>query len=656
MLDTFFFTLVILENAFEGAFVWQICFAQVFAELLINLVVQDHVKMLREHYGECAPDLKSFFACSEPDFSRIKHMVTRTALCHNLTYAQSNHHLSNRDDFIIPKFAKIYLMKGENLVLSFGGQKLYDNCSFNFEATDKVGIVGVNGAGKSTLIKVLLGFEKLDEGEITLPSMRVAYLPQEIRIDPSQDDVTVWDYIADGRPVDSLQDELNTEYEKLAKYPDSQAILERINRLQDLIDSYDIANFDYELMKIIEKMQLSELMDAPMKQLSGGQKSKVAFAKVLFENAGLLMLDEPTNHLDAETKDFVANFLRNYKGMVLVISHDVPFLDTVTNKTLFLNKTTHKMKTYRGNYTDFRRQYAAEMAEQDKRITEQEREIKRIREFVERARNAKRSNTALIKMGHVREKMLDKKLAELETREQEYKKVEINVSPSKQSGKTPLEVQNLSFHYPGAEPMYDKLSFQLTRGEKFLIVGENGIGKSTLLKLIVGQLYPDEGSIIFSQNTTTAYYAQEFEIIDEHRTVLENVRNYDYTDTDMRGILSNFLFAGDDVNKPVSVLSPGEKARVALCKILSQRANLIVLDEPTNHFDPETQKIIGENFHDYDGTLIMVSHNPAFVEQIGITRMLILPSREPGKPLVPIIKNYSRELLEYYYYLNSDLI
>ena len=656
MLDTFFFTLVILENAFEGAFVWQICFAQIFAELLINLIVQDHVEMLREHYSECAPDLKSFFACSEPDFSRIKHMVTRTALCHNLTYAQSNHHLSNRDDFIIPKFAKIYLMKGENLVLSFGGQKLYDNCSFNFEATDKVGIVGVNGAGKSTLIKVLLGFEKLDEGEITLPSMRVAYLPQEIRIDPSQDDVTVWDYIADGRPVDSLQDELNTEYEKLAKYPDSQAILERINRLQDLIDSYDIANFDYELMKIIEKMQLSELMDAPMKQLSGGQKSKVAFAKVLFENAGLLMLDEPTNHLDAETKDFVANFLRNYKGMVLVISHDVPFLDTVTNKTLFLNKTTHKMKTYRGNYTDFRRQYAAEMAEQDKRITEQEREIKRIREFVERARNAKRSNTALIKMGHVREKMLDKKLAELETREQEYKKVEINVSPSKQSGKTPLEVQNLSFHYPGAEPMYDKLSFQLTRGEKFLIVGENGIGKSTLLKLIVGQLYPDEGSVIFSQNTTTAYYAQEFEIIDEHRTVLENVRNYDFTDTDMRGILSNFLFAGDDVNKPVSVLSPGEKARVALCKILSQRANLIILDEPTNHFDPETQKIIGENFHDYDGTLIMVSHNPAFVEQIGITRMLILPSREPGKPLVPIIKNYSRELLEYYYYLNSDLV
>ena len=156
-------------------------------------------------------------------------------------------------------------MKGEHLSLSFGGQKLYDDCSFNFEATDKVGIVGVNGAGKSTLIKILLGFEQLDEGEITLPSMRVAYLPQEIRIDSDQDNVTVWDYIADGRPVDSLQAQLNEEYEKLAKYPDSQAILERINRLQDLIDSYDIANFDYELMKIVEKMGLSELIDSPMK-------------------------------------------------------------------------------------------------------------------------------------------------------------------------------------------------------------------------------------------------------------------------------------------------------------------------------------------------------------------------------------------------------
>ena len=547
-------------------------------------------------------------------------------------------------------------MKAKHLSLQFGAKPLYEDCNFHFEDTDKVGVVGVNGSGKSTLFKIILGIEKLDDGQIELPGLRLGYLPQEIKINKSHDDVTVWQYIAAARPIDELQEKLNKEYEKLAKYPDSQTISKRIVELQDLIDSYDMASFDYELLRIVEKMNLQPLIDTPMKNLSGGQKSKVAFARVLFENAGLLLLDEPTNHLDVETKTFVANYLRNYKGMILVISHDVEFLDTVTNKTLFLNKITHKMKAYNGNYTTFRRQYAEEKAEQDRRVTEQEREIRRIQEFVERARNAKRSNTALIRQGHVREKMLDRKLAELEVREREYQHVALNVSPSKQSGKTPLEVQNLTFHYDNRPLLYEKLSFALTRGEKFLIVGENGIGKSTLLKLIVGQLEPDDGSVIFSQNTTVAYYAQELEILNERETILDNVKSYDYSDTEMRSMLANFLFFDDDVYKKISVLSPGEKARVALCKILTRRANLIILDEPTNHFDPETQKLIGENFRDYDGTVIMVSHNPSFVEQVGITRMLVLPSHEPDKPALGIIKNYSHEQLEYYYYLNSDLV
>ena len=547
-------------------------------------------------------------------------------------------------------------MRAQHIVLSFGDQKIYDDCSFHFDASDKVGIVGVNGAGKSTLFKVILGQQKLDDGEIELPSLRLGYLPQEIKIDEAHADITVWDYIAMARPVDELQEQLNQEYEKLAKYPESGAILDRINKLQDLIDSYNVADFDHELLKIVEKMNLQDIMDRKMRQLSGGQKSKVAFARVLFENAGLLLLDEPTNHLDVETKSFVANYLRNYNGMVLVISHDVDFLNTVTNKILFVNKTTHKTKVYHGNYAVFRRQYAKEKADQDARISEQEREIKRIQEFVDRARAAKRSNTALIRQGHVREKMLARKLAELETREQEYQRVFINISPNKQSGKTSLEVQKLSFAYPGKDPLYQDLSFSLTRGEKFLIVGENGIGKSTLLKLIMGELTPSAGSILTSQNTTISYYAQELEVLDERKTVLENVRSYDFTDTDMRSILSNFLFSGDDVNKRVSVLSPGEKARVALCKILTKRANLVILDEPTNHFDPETQKIIGENFKDYSGTVLMVSHSPSFVEQVGITRMLVLPSHEKDQLPQALIKNYSRELLDYYYYLNSELV
>ncbi len=552
-------------------------------------------------------------------------------------------------------------MKASHLHLAYGTKIIYDDCNFILENHDKVGIVGVNGAGKTTLFRIILGEQQLDSGKIDLPNHRLGYLPQEITTPPAHDAMTVWEYVAAGRPVDDLQEQLNLEYEKLAKYPDSQAILERINDLQDSIDSYDMANFDYELLRILEKMQLADLMDHKMSDLSGGQKSKVAFARVLFENASLLLLDEPTNHLDVETRNFVANFLRNYQGTVLVISHDVDFLNQVTNKTLFINKTTHKMKVYRGNYNDFRRQYAEEKAAEDARITEQEREIKRLSEFVARARAAKRSNTALIGMGHQREKVLAKKLEELGTREQEYARVAMNITPAKASGKTPLEVQNLSFGYPNEPLLHERLSFSLTRGEKFLIVGENGAGKSTLLKLIVGELQPQSGSVILSQNTTIAYYAQELEILDERRTILENINSYDFSDTELRSMLSNFLFYDDDVYKKVEVLSPGEKARVALCKILLQRANLVILDEPTNHFDPETQKIIGENLKDYTGTIIMVSHNPAFVEQVGITRMLIVPSRQTSdsskqNSQLAVIKNYSRELLEYYYYLNSDLV
>lgn len=549
-------------------------------------------------------------------------------------------------------------MKASHLQLTYGTKVVYDDCDFQLETGDKAGVVGVNGAGKTTLFKIILGQQQLDDGKIELPSLRLGYLPQEITVPPEHNDITVWEYVASGRPVDDLQNQLNAEYEKLAKYPNSQTILERINGLQDLIDSYDVANFDYELLKILEKMNLSDLMDRKIRELSGGQKSKVAFARVLFENAGLLLLDEPTNHLDVETKQFVSNFLRNYHGTVLVISHDVEFLNSITNKTLFVNKTTHKIKVYKGNYANFKRQYAEEKAAEDARITEQEREIKRLSEFVARARAAKRSNTALIGMGHQREKVLAKKLEELGTREQEYARVSLNITPAKQSNKTPIEIQNLSFSYPNSPQLYDKLSFSLTRGEKFLIVGENGVGKSTLLKLIVGNLNPTEGSVIMGNNTTIAYYAQELEILDERRNILENVQSYDFTDTELRSALSNFLFYGDDIYKKVEVLSPGEKARVALCKILLKRANLVILDEPTNHFDPETQKIIGENLRDYSGTIIMVSHSPAFVEQIGITRMLIVPplNSDPKQPRLALIKNYSRELLEYYYYLNSDLI
>ena len=333
---------------------------------------------------------------------------------------------------------------------------------------------------------------------------------------------------------------------------------------------------------------------------------------------------------------------------MLIISHDIDFLNEIVNKILFINKVTHKISVYEGNYTTFKKKYAQEQLLKELRITQQEREIKKLSDFVEKARQASRTNHNIKRMGKDREIKLEKALASLEKRDKEYKHVKIRLEPNRVGNKIPLEVINLNFNYENKPKLYDNLSFALNINERFLVVGENGVGKSTLLKLIMGLLKPKSGEIKYGLKTDIAYYAQELELLDENKNILENTLEYDLSDTLRRNILGNFLFQGDSVFKKVSLLSPGEKARIALCKLLLQKANLLILDEPTNHLDPDTQAIIGENFKDYTGTILLVSHNPEFVEQIGITRMLILPE---GK-----IVDYSRELLNYYYILNTDFI
>lgn len=540
-------------------------------------------------------------------------------------------------------------MKGQHMYLAFGSETIYDDCEFLIEDKDKVGVVGVNGAGKTTLFKIILKQEELDGGKITISNKRIGYLPQEISFQDKN--MNVLDYLYQGRPIKKLEKDLEKTYEKIttASLKDQKELLRKASRLQSELESLNQYTAEDELLDLIDKMQIeSDLLEMKVKDLSGGQKSKVAFARLLFSNSDILLLDEPTNHLDIKTKDFVTNYLKNYHGTVLIISHDIDFLNEVITKTMFINKVTHKIKIYRGNYHEFKRQYAEEMLQKELRIREQEREIKHLEEVVSKIDQASATNHKLKKMGKSRKKALEKKLAELETREEKYKTVKMEVDPLEKSGKIPLEVKHLTFHYPSKNNLYNNLSFQMTRGEKFLIVGENGIGKSTLLKLIMEKLTPIKGEIIYGYNASVAYYAQELEILDEDKTILENIDNPNYNDTELRTFLGNFLFSNDDVFKKVKVLSPGEKARVALCKILLKRTNIIILDEPTNHFDPETQQIIGENFKNYTGTLIMVSHNPSFVEQIGVTRMLVLPE---GK-----IVDYNKELLHYYYYLNTELV
>ena len=539
-------------------------------------------------------------------------------------------------------------MKGSRMNLSFGPEIIFDDAEFQLGDKDKAGIVGVNGAGKTTLFRLLRGEIALDGGTLSVGRARVGYLPQEIVFD--RENETVWEYLSAGRPLQKIKTELEEIYRRLETAPEAEheRLLERMAYLQEQLDYFDQYEADDILLSLMEEMKIdADLLDRRLAELSGGQqqKSKLAFARVLYSKPEVLCLDEPTNHLDAATRDYVTDYLKNYKGSVLIISHDVDFLNRIVRKIVFINKVTHKISVYGGNYDVFKKQRAEEQRARERQISLQEREIKKLEDFVQRAREASQTNHKLKRKGQERALRLEKMRDRLPVRERPYRRVKMDIRPKREGATVPLSVEELSFRYPGQRFLYRKLSFKLSGGERFLVVGENGVGKSTLLKLIMGFLPPVDGQIRFNPKTDAAYYAQELEQLDADKTVFENVETDGYNEWQLHGILSNFLFYEDDINKNAAVLSPGEKARVALCKLLLQRANLLVLDEPTNHLDPETQAVIGGNFRQFEGTILVVSHNPSFVEQIGISRMLVLPSGE--------IRDYSRELLEYYYELNT---
>lgn len=535
-------------------------------------------------------------------------------------------------------------MNARNISLSFGTAVIYDNADFNLNARDKVGIIGVNGAGKTTLFRILMGQISLDSGSINIENATLGYLPQVIEI--TTPDITVWDFLISGRPIRDLESGLQKLYHALADGGENPDILKQISDTQEKLEYYDCYGAEDTLLELITNMGIdSDMLDMRLQHLSGGQKSKVAFTRLLYSMADILLLDEPTNHLDITTKDYITRYLNRYKGMVLIISHDKDFLNKVVNKILFIDKTTHQTSVFDGDYNSYQNKSNELRQARAQRIESETRQIKNLSEFVERARGASPTNHSIKKVGHTRELQLSKILNNRTQREQIYKKIKMDLTPLQVGARMPIMVDNLWFRFPGAQLLYRNLSFCLAAGERFLIVGENGVGKSTLLKLIMGLLTPERGTIDINPKTDIGYYAQELELLDTDKTIMENVARAEYTDQQLRAILSNFLFYDTDVFKQVSVLSPGERARVALCKMLLMRANLLILDEPTNHLDPDTQTIIGDNFKDYAGTILVVSHNPTFVEQIGITRMLVLPS---GR-----IEDYSHEMLEYYYRVNT---
>lgn len=537
-------------------------------------------------------------------------------------------------------------MKIDNLSLSFGTAEVYKNFTVEFNQNDKVGIIGVNGAGKTTLFKLILGELTPDAGTITVSS-KIGYLPQVIE-DNFDKEMSVFDYLMSARPIKELENKLTNLYEQIATEKNEHNLkkyMKDITKVEDELTYYEQYNAESELLKIIAGMNIDDaLLDLKLKNLSGGQKSKIAFARLLYSKPETLLLDEPTNHLDLDTKDYIIEYLKNYKGLILVISHDTSFLDEITNKTLYIDKNKKTGTLYNGSYSKYEKIKKERELATSRLHDKQQKEEEKLKEIIARyiRGNEKKANIA-----KDRQKKLEKLLSEKVEVEKKNKYTKFKINIKYPSYSIPISCNNLTFGYTEENLLYQNLTFDLIRGEKFLIVGENGIGKTTLLKLIMNILTPLEGSINISEKTLIGYYAQEHDLLNKEKTIKENFSDSGLTDYELRRFLGSFLFTNDDIFKKINILSPGERSRVALAKIALSGANTLLLDEPTNHLDPMTQLIIADTFKDYEGTMLVVSHNLEFVDNLGIERMLLLPS---GR-----IMYYDKNVVLHYELLNEEV-
>lgn len=525
------------------------------------------------------------------------------------------------------------ILSCQNISKSFGTDEILKNVSFHIEENEKAAVVGINGAGKSTLLKIIMKQENPDEGEVTLAKDKtIGYLAQYQDVSGHH---TIYEEV-----LDSKRDMI--EMEERLRNMEAQMNTLSGEALEQLLDTYHKLSHEFEQVNgyayrsevtgILKGLGFTEEeFDKKMSELSGGQKTRVSLGKLLVTKPDILLLDEPTNHLDIESIRWLETFLMNYRGAVLIVSHDRYFLDRVVSKVVEIFQ--HKGYVYQGNYSDYAKKKAAIRAAMIKQYYNQQREIRHQEEVIAKLKSFNREKS--IKRAESREKLLDK-IERIEKPTEDNTDIRIVLEPNVVSGNDVLKVEGLTKAFPPLQ-LFSGIHFEVKRGERVALIGNNGTGKTTILKIINELISPDAGTVTLGSNVHIGYYDQEHQQLHMEKTIFDEIAD-DYpnlNNTKVRNVLAAFLFTDDDVYKRIEDLSGGERGRVALAKLMLSDANFLILDEPTNHLDITSKEILEEALKNYTGTVFFVSHDRYFINQTA-TRILELT----GETVVNYIGNY----------------
>lgn len=501
----------------------------------------------------------------------------------------------------------------DSVGVEFSGTVLFNDITLNINENDRIALMGKNGAGKSTLLKIIAGVNKPTRGKVSVPREAViAYLPQHLL---TEDNCSVFEETSKAFAkilgMKKRMEELNHQLEVRTDYESDEysKIIEEVSELSEKYYSIEEINFDSEIEKTLLGLGfLRTDFTRPTSEFSGGWRMRIELAKILLQNPDLILLDEPTNHLDIESVQWLEDFLKNNAKAVIVISHDKMFVDNLTNRTIEI--TMGKIYDYKTNYTHYLQLRAERREHQIKHFNDQQKEIADITAFIERFKGTY-SKTLQVQS---RVKMLEK-IEIIEVDEVDTSALNLKFPPATRSGNYPVIAVELTKRY-GDHLVFKDASLTIARGEKVAFVGKNGEGKSTLVKAIMGEI-EYEGKLQVGHNSLIGYFAQnQASLLDGDLTVFETIDQIAQGDirSKIRDLLGAFMFSGDTIDKKVKVLSGGEKTRLAMLKLLLQPVNLLILDEPTNHLDMKTKDILKEALIDFDGTIILVSHDRDFLD------------------------------------------